>query len=212
MSADLFQHTKLTATISDLRKDLLAEDGPRISTLGNRPFAILVYAPDDEFELRRQVGSLETELRAQSWQVLRLSLFTLLLERLKQYGEDFVEALVARERRLERRAVGRGLAHLKEKIVPLIEGPDGIAADAAKAIQDFVAAHPGDSVRRLVLLGRTGALYPFFRSSALLKHLDGRTEGVPVVLLYPGRRHGQSGLSFMGTLPPDRDYRPRIYG
>jgi hypothetical protein len=29
---------------------------------------------------------------------------------------------------------------------------------------------------------RAGALYPFFRVSALLKHLDGRTRNLPVVL------------------------------
>ena len=49
------------------------------------------------------------------------------------------------------------------------------------------------------------------RTSALLKHLDGRTRNVPVVLLYPGERRGDTGLSFMGIINPDSDYRPRIY-
>ena len=34
---------------------------------------------------------------------------------------------------------------------------------------------------------------------------------LPVILLYPGRIIDETGLSFMGVLPPDRDYRPRIY-
>ena len=34
---------------------------------------------------------------------------------------------------------------------------------------------------------------------------------MPVVLLYPGERRGPTGLSFMGRLDPDNDYRPRIY-
>jgi hypothetical protein len=63
----------------------------------------------------------------------------------------------------------------------------------------------------LALIGRAGALYPFFRSSALLRHLDGKTRNVPVVLLYPGERRGSTGLSYMGMLNPDNDYRPRIY-
>jgi hypothetical protein len=33
----------------------------------------------------------------------------------------------------------------------------------------------------------------------------------PVVLLYPGERRGTTGLSFMGMLNSDNDYRPRIY-
>ena len=60
-------------------------------------------------------------------------------------------------------------------------------------------------------MGRAGALYPFFRTSALLKHVAGHTKNVPVVLLYPGTLVGETGLSFMGVLPADRDYRPRIY-
>jgi hypothetical protein len=63
----------------------------------------------------------------------------------------------------------------------------------------------------LALIGRAGALYPFYRTSGLLKYLAGRTLGVPVVLLYPGERRGENGLSFMSILEPDRDYRPRIY-
>ncbi len=54
-------------------------------------------------------------------------------------------------------------------------------------------------------------MYPLFRSSALLRHLDGHTKNIPVVLLYPGERRGDKGLSFMGVLDPDSDYRPRIY-
>jgi hypothetical protein len=72
----------------------------------------------------------------------------------------------------------------------------------------------GDSAnpnRTVIFLGRAGALYPFFRTSALLKHVAGHTRNVPAVLLYPGRVVGDSGLSFMGVLPADRDYRPRIY-
>ena len=65
--------------------------------------------------------------------------------------------------------------------------------------------------RTVAIIGRTGALYPFFRSSALLRHLDGQTRNVPVVVMYPGEKRGTTGLSFMGRLNPDNDYRPRIY-
>jgi hypothetical protein len=105
----------------------------------------------------------------------------------------------------------RGLSYLASKLTPLIEGPDGIAADCSRQICAHVAAHPDRVNRALALVGRAGALYPFFRSSALLRHLDGRTENVPVVLLYPGQRRGPTALSFMGALEPDSDYRPRIY-
>ena len=76
---------------------------------------------------------------------------------------------------------------------------------------DYAYRRVPEAERTLALIGRAGALYPFFRSSALLKHLDGRTEHVPVVLLYPGERRSKTSLSFMGELEPDSDYRPRIY-
>ena len=115
---------------------------------------------------------------------------------------------------MERRTAGispqRGLNYLKSKLAPLIEGPTGLAADCSRIICNYAEQHPDKGNRTLALIGRAGALYPFFRSSALLRHLDGHTHNVPVVLLYPGERRGATGLSFMGILNPDNDYRPRI--
>ena len=56
-----------------------------------------------------------------------------------------------------------------------------------------------------------GSLYPFLRTSALLKHIDGKTRNIPVALLYPGVRLPENALSFMEELSADRDYRPRLY-
>ena len=129
---------------------------------------------------------------------------------------------VRRSRRFARRSLQEGrqvrrarLSHrgpkrlVRESIE--IEGPDGIAADVCREIKDFVDANPDKAERTLVIVGRAGALYPFFRTSSLLKHIDGRTQNVPVVLLYPGERRSETGLSFMGIVNPDGDYRPRIY-
>ncbi|HQZ69299.1 MAG TPA: DUF1788 domain-containing protein, partial [Planctomycetaceae bacterium] len=99
----------------------------------------------------------------------------------------------------------------QSRLAPLIEGPEGIAADCSRIICEYADQNPDKLDRTLAVIGRAGALYPFFRSSALLRHLDGRTRNVPVVLLYPGERRGEKGLSFMGVLEPDSDYRPRIY-
>ena len=102
-------------------------------------------------------------------------------------------------------------ATTRPKAAGEIEGPDGIAADVSRAICEFADAHPDKLDRTLTIVGRAGALFPFFRTSSLLKHLDGRTRNVPVVLLYPGERRGDTGLSFMGVVNADSDYRPRIY-
>jgi hypothetical protein len=208
---DLFHTTELQQAFAALRRDLVHEDGPRISTMRNYRFAIVQYEPAQEFKLRGLVQRLSAELVAHGWVVLSMSLERLLLERIQRQGPEWVQRVAQMEARMAGIEPSRGLNYLKSKLAPLIEGPNGIAADCSRIIAEHTAKHPHTADRTLALIGRAGALYPFFRSSALLRHLDGQTGQVPVVLLYPGERRGQTGLSFMGVLSPDHDYRPRIY-
>jgi len=203
--------TELEEAFAALRKDLIHDEGPQISTMRNYRFAIVPYAPDDEFKLRAYVQALVGDLTASGWVVLTLSLQKLLLERVRGLGDGVVPRLIEMERRIAKANPERGLNYLRDKLAREIEGPEGIAADASRAICEFADANPDKAERTLAIIGRAGALYPFFRTSSLLKHLDGRTQNVPVVLLYPGERRGEAGLSFMGVVNPDSDYRPRIY-
>jgi hypothetical protein len=197
--------------LGELRADLIHEDGPQISTMRNHRFAIVPYAPADEFELRAEVQKLATQLVEHGWVVLSISLQRLLIDRIRTLGAEHIAWIAETERALSQYDLHRGMNSLKEELAPLIEGPDGLAADCVRIIAEHVEANPDKVERTLVLIGRAGALYPLFRSSALLRHLDGRTGHIPVVLLYPGERRGLTGLSFMGELEPDNDYRPRIY-
>lgn len=211
MSQASFQHTPLQEAFAALRRDLIHEDGPRISTMRNYRFAIVQYEPSDELALRGEVQRLSADVVANGWMVLSLNLQKLLLDRVRAQGDEWVQRVMQMEERMAGIEPARGLNYLKSKLTPLIEGPDGIAADCSRIICAHADRHPETVDRTLALIGRAGALYPFFRSSALLRHLDGRTRNVPVVLLYPGERRGPTGLSFMGILNPDNDYRPRIY-
>lgn len=211
MTLPHLRDTPLTQAFTALRADLIHADGPRISTMRNYRFAIVQYDPTAELQLRAEVQRLSSDLVANGWVVLSIDLQKLLLDRVRAQGADWASRVTAMESRMAALAPERGLNYLKAKLGPLIEGPDGLAADCARVIADFAAAHPDQVERTVALIGRAGALYPFFRSSALLKHLDGRTDNVPVVLLYPGEKRGTTGLSFMNMLEPDHDYRPRIY-
>jgi hypothetical protein len=201
----------LSTTFAELQRDLIHEDGPRISTMRNYRFCIVVYPPEKEFALRSEVQKLGTNLEQNGWVVKSISLHQLLFERLRRL-DGGIEALAEFEKKVAARNPQRGLNLLEQKLTRELEGPEGIASDVIREIQNFVAAHPDKAERTVVLIGRAGALYPFFRNSALLKHIDGHTKNVPVVLLYPGVRVGDTGLSFMGQYSPDTDYRPRIYG
>ncbi len=208
MNAGLIDDSKLQQAISDLRADLIRDGGPQISTMRNYRFAILQYQPKEEFALRAEVCRLGTSLLSHGWVVLTIDLQKLMLDRIRREGEHFASRLIAMEKRLDRQ---RGLAMLSEKISHLIDGPNGIASECSRIIQQHALEHPDQVDRTVALIARAGALYPFYRSSALLRHLDGKTSNVPVVLFYPGTRQGLTGLSFMGILEPDNDYRPRIY-
>ena len=198
--------------ISALRRDLIdPEDGPRISTMRNYRFAIVQYSPEHEYAMRAEVQRLVSELEAKGWFVLTIDLQKLLLDRIRSQPDEWAEKVIAMETRMAERQLDRGLNYLKSKLLPLVEGPEGLAGDCRRLIQDFVQKHPDKADQTLVLIGRAGGLFPFFRSSALLRHLDGQTGNVPVVLLYPGTKQGPASLSFMGVLNPDSDYRPRIY-
>ena len=195
--------------VSALKTDLMAEGGAKISTMRNYQFAIAVYSPDREFEMRRKLKQMQDELNSVGWNVLSISLLQLFIERLKSKSPQSLERLIAMEKRLADKTSDRGLNYLKEKLTPEVEGADGIAQDIIRKINEFMPNATPD--KKLILLSRAGGLYPFFRSSGLLRHLDGKTSNLPIVLLYPGDRQDVSSLSFMGEQTTDRDYRPRIY-
>ncbi len=203
---------RLDDTFADLRRDLVHEDGPRISTVRNYRFCIVVYDPKLEYEARRRVSELSAELQGVGWMVKEISLQALFLARLQSHGPKFMERLTAREQAVHQRSPQRALSLLTQRLAPELEGPEGLAADVIREVETFVDKDPDNVDRTLIMLGHAGSLYPFFSASALLKHIDGRTRNAPVVLLYPGTRHPDSGLSFMGQIPPHTDYRPRIYG
>ena len=67
-----------------------------------------------------------------------------------------------------------------------------------------------DPRRDLVFIVRAGALFPMYRTSALLEQLKGKVQ-VPAVLFYPGLLDGAAGLRFMGVLDAEHNYRPKIF-
>jgi hypothetical protein len=201
----------LPEPFASLRADLLDEKGPRISTMRNYRFAIVQYAPRDEFAVRVHVQSISRELMERGWFVVALDLYKLLLDRVRRHGDEWMRRVTHMERLTSAQSHERGLYFLQQKLTPMIEGPEGLAADCSRILREHSERHPERAERTIAIIGRAGALYPFLSSSGLLRYLDGRTAGIPVLLLYPGTRHGATSLSYMGVLPPNADYRPRIY-
>lgn len=204
-------HATIEESLGALRKDLLHPEGPRISPMRNYRFAIIPYLPREEFKLRRKVHSLSNDLQAAGWVVHSASLKEALFKRLHSLGERGLTRMASMEKRLQKKNQERALEYLSDGIARLIEGPEGISAEISQDICEFADANPDKVERSVVFISQASSLYPFFRTSALLKHLDGRARNIPVILLYPGARTDKTLLSFMEQVPADGDYRPRIY-
>ena len=198
--------------LSELKKDLLHPSGPTISTNRNYPFAIFHYRPEEEFRARELIGELVDGLRLAGWNIRTVDLFGVLLAYLQlEEDGDLIPAWIEEEKMLYRRYkqdYTKPLDFLGNALSGFFNRKTGYPQRVLEEIRDVTDG--ADENRTVIFLSRIGALYPFYRTSALLRFLD---EGVrvPTVVLYPGERTDQHYLSFMGEMDADRDYRPRIY-
>ena len=184
-----------------LAKDLepiLAMDDPRqkISAYHDMPYAIFHYAPTDEFELRKELDMLETRLTHKGKRVTRISLAACLDEAMTSLYplEEWFQA----ERDQGTDTMVETVHTALSEDVPLVD-----------LVADRMPSEP-DPLRDVVLVNRTGALFPVYRTFSLLEQLKGRVT-VPAVLFYPGCLDGASGLRFMCVLDAEHNYRPKIF-
>ena len=184
-----------------LRNDLepiLSSPDPsaKLSAYHDMPYALFRYDPEQEYDLRRELTMLATRLTQKGKRVTRISLAECLLEAMTSQRplEDWYDA----ERNGSVDEVVQTITNVLEQYAPLV---------------DLVAAKmPADPNPRtdVVLISRTGALFPVYRTFSLLEQLKGRVV-VPTVLFYPGDLDGASGLRFMGVLEAEHNYRPKIF-
>jgi len=178
---------------------VLASPDPRgkLSAYHDMPYAIFHYPPEVEFDLRTELDLLTTRLENAGKRVTRISLAACLFDAIG--AEGYTE-----QDMLENEPM-TGVQTMVDTIHSILE--------SSRPLVDLVAGRlPQDQnpLKDVILLNRTGALFPVYRSHALLEQMKGRLN-VPAVLFYPGELDGPTGLSFMGALDPDPNYRPRIF-
>ena len=122
MTEPLFPNPRLSDAFADLRRDLVHEDGPRISTMRNYRFAILQYEPKDEFAVRGRVRTLAKELQHNGWVVISIDLKKLFMERIRQREPEWLADAIAREKRLTAKDPDRGLRFISDELAALVEG------------------------------------------------------------------------------------------
>jgi Domain of unknown function (DUF1788) len=182
---------------TDLEPILAARD-PRekISAYHDMPYALFRYDAEEEFELRKQVTFLETRLHQGGKKPTRISL-----------SECLHEAMISE------RPLAEWYASEEEMGVEAVVETVHAILSANNRLVELVAAQlprEPDPLRDVVLITRTGALFPMYRTFSLLEQLKGRVL-VPTVLFYPGSLDGAAGLRFMGVLDAEHNYRPKIF-
>jgi hypothetical protein len=187
--------TRLTRTLEPIL--MQPDPRPQISAYHDMPYAIFRYSPEDEFAVRQEVALLRTRLEQTGKRVTTISLAECLQAALEAEGlatADLVEA----ETSVGLPATIDTLHQILSEYQPL----DDLVAD--RIPQD------ADPERDVVFIVRAGALFPIYRTSALLEQLKGKLR-VPAVLFYPGELDGAAGLRFMGILDAEHNYRPKIF-
>ncbi|MBZ5596031.1 MAG: DUF1788 domain-containing protein [Acidobacteriia bacterium] len=185
----------LKERIRMLEDDLTAPE-LRISAYHDMPFAILQYEPEDELDARSEVALLATRLRRQHGKnVIEISLADLMFRALD--SEVGLDSLFEGE-------VSDGLERTIDTVHNVLTDLQPLDTLIAEQLKDH------DPKRAVAFLTRAEALYPAFRTSAVLENMRGKIH-VPTVLLYPGVLQGTVGLSFMGVCEADHNYRPKIY-
>lgn len=165
---------------------------------GTPPYMVYVYPPNQEYRVRSDLNDLKAWLRARGVTAVALSLADLFWEAIDESG--FGDQIVAEEHR--RRDDPAVLSDVLVSVSQILQGPPSLADRVLRALGEVPE-------RSATFLYRAGALYPCFRTSALLDDLRERLPE-PVVLLYPGRLVGLYGLSFMGRCDPAHGYRATI--
>ncbi|HEX8084857.1 MAG TPA: BREX protein BrxB domain-containing protein [Solirubrobacteraceae bacterium] len=181
----------------------IADLGRRLEVNGEQThagasFVLYVYPPKDEWRVRRDLNDLRLWLEARGVTCVSISLAELMWEALEAGG--WYADLVAAER--DQPGDPSVLHDVVRSVAEVLRQPPTLADRVIERLADA----PEGCV---VFLYRAGALYPAFRTSALLEDLQGRLSR-PVVLLYPGRQVGSHGLSFMDRCESAYGYRATI--
>ena len=174
----------------------LPDPRTKLSAYHDMPYAIFRYEPQDEFELRREIGMLATRLETKGKRVTRISLAECLEQAMTSV--ESLENWFTAEREQGTMTTGDTIHNVLSEYSPLVD----LVTERLPPEQD--------PLLDVILINRTGALFPVYRTFSLLEQLKGRI-AAPAVLFYPGVLDGPSGLKFMGVLDAEHNYRPKIY-
>ena len=192
--------SSLKERVRRLEDDLRAKP-MRHFVYNDLPFAVFVYEPDKEWEMRHEMHLLKTRLENDG--VCRIS-FISIAELLWQSIDESegMETISDYE-------VNQGFMAAQQQIYDYLSDP------MWRPLPDLLTERLDklDPQQDLAFLWRAGALAPdMYRVSNLLDQMKGRTR-VPCVLFMPATIEGSDGLRFMDLSLHERrgSYHTKVY-
>jgi len=173
-----------------------------ISAYDNMPYAIFYYPPGEELAVRKEIGLLRTRLERDGKRVTMVSLAECLATSLEEDG--------TKQSRIAADEIKAGVSKMSETLSQILGGDPGCENGLLTDVVARQLPSEGDPHRDLFFVVRAGALFPFYRTSAICEQMMGRTN-IPGVLFYPGTFDGVTGLSFMDAHDAEPNYRPKIF-
>jgi hypothetical protein len=193
--------SSLESTFAELRARLKSVD--RLDPTRADPLYHVVHAPEQTAELMRALPRWRVPLQQDGWQVQIHSLADVMWSVIDASNrwEDWLEQEPDAE---PAEIIGAVRDALQSK--GQTKGPAG--AGLPRAVKQLFSSASPDTV---LLLTDAALLHPFFRVRAI-EDLVRDALVCPVVFFYPGTKHGQFGLRFLGFYEVDPNYRSNIIG
>ncbi|MGA2912561.1 MAG: BREX protein BrxB domain-containing protein [Methanoregula sp.] len=203
--------SSLEIKLKKLEKVIL--EGPhRISVYDDMPYAIFLYCPEDEWNLRREIEGLIIRLSHEGKKVTKISFESLMWNLFEQVDSvdpgEGLPALIEAERTM-------GFSYTEETIQKYLSGE--VFGKEGISIINSIQKHAAklDPKKDVIFLVHTGAFAPhFFQVSSMVEQMQGKKIEVPIIFFYPGTKEGTIGLRFMDLRDrePTGNYRVSIYG
>jgi len=191
---DLYEQS-ITARFEHLLRVLKSERFLKMQGLNNEiPFFIFPYKPQEQNKIDEMGKMLIKQLKAVGIRVLKINLYDLSIELLKQRG--IWEAILEQESEFSRQE--------------LIEDLQGSLNPERHLIPAIAKKMEADDFDIMFLTG-VGEVFPYIRSHTILNNLQSTAKTKPTLMWFPGKytftQQGGSSLDLFGRLNDDKYYR-----
>ena len=181
-------------------KELLEriKHGRKIDYGGFEPVYYLIFSPEKIIDVKRMTPAWVSQLENEGWKVFEFSIFN----EIKKIVDDVPEW----RKKMWNKVDPLNWKQLNEAMRTVIV-EDGKLLEAVKMKIESLSNEKG----ALILMTDLEALHPMTRIGQIESELIGAIK-VPIVILYPGVRSGESRLKFLGFYPEDGNYRSSHIG